>query len=164
MLNRPLYNALDVSSRRHSPVRRWLGSVACFAAMTVTVGCGGETGPTTVPVAGTVTMSGEPIAGAQITFLNDEFAAYAETDAEGRFDLRPGAVVGENKVIISKWEGDMPMSEDDGMDAGQMDAMAMVGGADAPKQLVPPEYTDANTTPLQFTVPEGGTDGATFDL
>jgi len=139
--------------------------VAAVALM-LAGGCGdSETGIPTVPVSGKVTLAGEPLSGAQITFMNEEFAAYAETDETGHFALTPGAPVGENKVVISKWEGGVAMNEEDGVDAEQMAAMAgMGGGADAPKQLVPTEYTSAETTSLRSSVPEEGTDSANFDL
>lgn len=130
-------------------------------------GCGdGDTGPATVPVSGTLTLDGSPVEGAEVTFVHEEFAAFAETDTEGRFELVPGAVVGENKVVVSKWEGGMAGGgeEDDGMDAEQMRMMAETGGSDAPKQLMPEEHTREATTGLRFDVPEGGTDAADFDL
>ena len=164
MFTRLTYRMSDLFYFGLSAPRRGLVSIACSAALFLTVGCGGESGPETVPVAGTVTLNGEPISGAEVTFMHEEFTAYGTTDAEGRFSLEPGAVVGNNKVVVSKWEGEM--NEDEGMDAGQMEAMAIDGGGggDAPKQLVPAEYTSANTTPLSFSVPEGGTESADFDL
>ncbi len=142
--------------------------VTLTASLLLLVGCGdGETGPATVPVSGTLTLDGEPVAGAEVTFVHETFAAFAETDSEGRFELVPGAVVGENKVVVSKWEGGPEGAEgeeDDGLDAEQMRMMAQTGGADMPKQMMPEEHSREATTGLSFDVPEGGSDVADFDL
>ena len=142
--------------------------VALGGCLLLLAGCGdGDTGPATVPVSGTLTLNGTPVEGAEVTFVHEEFAAFATTDSEGRYELVPGAVVGENKVVVSKWEGGPEMGggeEDDGIDAEQMRMMAETGGAGMPKQLMPEEHSREATTGLSFEVPEGGSDAADFDL
>ena len=60
------------------------------------------------------------------------------------------------------------MDPDEGMDAGQFEAAVADGGndgmGDAPKQLVPAEFSDADKSKLKFNVPKGGTDKADFKL
>ncbi|WP_164102459.1 carboxypeptidase-like regulatory domain-containing protein [Candidatus Laterigemmans baculatus] len=123
-----------------------------------------DTGPETVPVSGTITVDGKPIAGAKVTFLHETFAAFGETDASGKYQLAPGAVPGENKIVLSKWEGGPPGGEDAGFDDEQLRMMAEAGGPDAPKQIFPREVTNAMTTNLTFSVPEEGSEAADFDL
>ena len=142
--------------------------VALVGSLLLLVGCGdGDTGPATVPVSGTLTLDGNPVAGAEVTFVHEAFAAFATTDSEGRYELVPGAVVGENKVVVSKWEGGpegVEGEEDDGLDAEQMRMMAETGGAGMPKQMMPEEHSREATTGLSFDVPEDGSDAADFDL
>ncbi len=139
-----------------------------------TVGCGGSADKGRgIPVSGTVTMNGEPIEGANVTFLNDTFAGFARTDASGRYRLVQGALPGTNKIVISKMEGgvesivyDLNPEGESEMDAGQIDAAAMGLGAqvDLPKNLVPDEYGDPARTRLTFEVPKDGATGVDFNL
>lgn len=75
-------------------------------------GCSG--GTTVAPVAGVVTLDGQPLAGASITTqpiaTGDQHpgsGSFGKTDQEGRFELelvtpaKKGAVVGEHRVMIS---------------------------------------------------------------
>jgi hypothetical protein len=73
-------------------------------------GCGAE-GPVLVPVEGTVTLDGQPVKGASVTFM-PQFAgqpAMGRTDAAGAFTLRthphgPGAMPGTHHVSVRKME------------------------------------------------------------
>ena len=85
-------------------------------------GCGEDPGvtdrPATVPVSGVVTLGGNPVEGATVTFhagvpapgqTAQGNSAVGQTDAEGRFQLKTfeandGAVPGEYVVTISKYE------------------------------------------------------------
>ena len=68
--------------------------MTCRPAVLAAAGCGGADGeadrPPRLPVTGTVTYNGAPLADAQITF-NPETAggtaAFARTDAEGHYEL-----------------------------------------------------------------------------
>lgn len=109
------------------------------------------------PVSGKVTLDGEPLVNALVSFQpigaggNQEPGpgSYGRTDKEGRFTLRvvdpdqPGAVVGQHQVLIST-------ATSDGGDADRT-----VG------ERVPRRYRDGE---LQFEVPSGGTTAANFDL
>ncbi len=130
-----------------------LGVVACSI-----MGCGGGR-PTipTVEVSGTVTMGGQPLEGAEVNLMTDEYAGVATTDASGHYATE--AQVGENTVYVSKYDmTDVDPDFDETM-VGEGD---MPGAG--PKQLVPKKYSDPEKTELKFTVPEEGTEAANFDL
>jgi hypothetical protein len=145
----------------------WLivGGIALFS------GCGesGPDAPDTASVSGTVTLNGDPVVGAEVSFIGKEFVGYGKTDDDGKYTLAQGAVVGENLVTISKIEGEagMEMDPDEGMDEGQFEAAAG-GDLDAvdvgPKQLIPVEFSDVEKSKLTFNVPTGGTSSADFTL
>jgi hypothetical protein len=136
---------------------RWLVSTAFGLIVTAgLIGCGKE-GPTLVPVAGTVTVDGAPIAGAGVSFRPDASkgnkAGYnpgGSTDAEGKYELiaaaKPGAPPGWYKVLV------FPPST--------------APGAEPPK-VSPPSYNkkymDAEATDLSFEVKAGAAPGA-YDI
>ena len=87
-----------------------------FVLVTV-VGCGGggeDIGA--VPVEGTVTMDGKPLAGAAVAFVGTTEgtrAAAGVTDESGKFVLTTveqgdGAIPGEYKVTVTKTKGEPP--------------------------------------------------------
>jgi hypothetical protein len=119
-------------------------------------GCGKDANePELVPVAGTVTLNGAPLAGATVSFipLDETHGSGAEgrTDKEGKYRLkyrtgREGAPAGEYKVAIIKYV--LP----DGSDAPPD-----VPPADSPgRPLLPPAYSDPEQTTLKKTVAPGG--------
>jgi len=117
-------------------------------------GCNGDI----VPVSGQVTLDGEPLAGAVISFqpIRNSSAdpptatgSVGHTDAQGQYVLRlvdpdrSGALVGEHTVTISTAtasgvEGEPPQGE-----------------------RAPEEWRDGSQ---RYTVPAGGTANANFDL
>ena len=120
-------------------------------------GCGG--GGAVAPVSGRVTLGGQPLAGAVVTFQPERAAdapalqvagSVGKTDAEGRFELRliapdkAGAAVGQHRVSISTASSD-----------GTDDAQLPTG------ERVPPAWRDGSKT---FEVPPGGTTSANFDI
>lgn len=141
-------------------------------------GCGRDSN--SVDVSGQVTMNGQPLAGADVTFISDSFAGFGKTDAEGRYELVQGAFAGSNRVVISLIDpsklpgtGGIQFSDDPeaGLDRGQMDAMLLVGAPNDPRrstnltgETIPPDYSDIEKTKLTFVVPEGGSDSADFKL
>jgi hypothetical protein len=138
-----------------------------FALVLALPGCGSSEGggPTTVPVAGTVTLNDQPLAGVEVTFVTENFSAVAKTGTDGKYALVQGAVPGKNKVTLSKWEGgNVQLNPEEGIDEGQLwsemnSADGAVAGQDAPRQLVPADYQN-----LEYVVPEGGTESADFRL
>jgi len=124
-------------------------------------GCSG--GPKFVPVSGTVTLDGKPLANALVAFNPAAPAGKIEaagpgsmavTDDQGHYVLKvigtdsrtAGAVVGEHRVRIS--------TADISPESGDV--------AVRPKERVPAKYNTHTT--LTFPVPPGGTDAANFDL
>jgi hypothetical protein len=132
---------------------RKLTSGAAFVCVVAALGCHGEI----VPVSGRVTLEGQPLANAVVTFQPMGSGKSAETtttgsvgktDSEGRFVLRLvspeqyGAAVGDHFVTISTSTG--------GTD-----------GVPANDTLLPMVWRDGSR---QFRVPPGGTREANFDI
>jgi len=93
-------------------MRRWCFLVSLAAAIAAGVaGCGdaAREGPETVKVIGTVTLDGEPLAGAHVTFSPKTAGppAFGETDDQGRFSLQTfepgdGAIAGKYLITVTK--------------------------------------------------------------
>ena len=132
-------------------------------------GSGNKTKAKTVDVSGRVTLNGQPLAGALVSFSTSDFSAAAETDDDGKYTLPQGAAVGENHVTISKIKGDAGFSTDpeDGMDAGQLEAAQdpnITGKKSLDGEQLPAKYSDPEKSILKYIVTEGGTDAANFNL
>jgi hypothetical protein len=71
-------------------------------------GCSGPDRPQLVPVSGMVTLDGQPVEGATVTFTpTGGRMAIAVTDAAGKFqlttyDTNDGALIGEHRVTVAK--------------------------------------------------------------
>jgi hypothetical protein len=128
-----------------------------FLLLAIAGGCGG--GTAIVPVSGRVTLGGQPLAGAVVTFQPVRDAGGAtlhitgsvgKTNSDGRFELRliepnkAGAAVGQHRVTISTATSD-PAN----------DAQLPTG------ERVPAALRDGSQT---FEVPAGGTTAANFDI
>jgi hypothetical protein len=114
-------------------------------------GCGGGGGPPLGTVSGFVSLDGEPLKEATVTFAPASGRpSQGMTDGEGRFTLdytpgRPGAVIGEHRVRIST-EGYVQRPD---------------GTVEERKERVPAAYNARST--LTATVQAGGND-CSFDL
>ncbi len=138
-----------------------------LALLTVTLvaggGCGGATAPTErlVPVSGTITLDGKPLAGATIMFWPDSAKGnqttsqpYAEADSQGRYQLllgigkdkHSGSPLGWYRVIVEAW--DLPKGK---------------SSNHPPKLLSPQVYADPKKSPLAVEVIETPAPGA-YDL
>jgi hypothetical protein len=112
--------------------------VLALAVVVCVSGCG--KGPKLVPVSGTVTMDGQPLADAMVTFTYTDHPrpAAGRTDANGAFKLiynnRVGGPIGSAKVMIRK--------------QGKLDDGELFG------ELIPRRY-HASTT-LQYEVTKAG--------
>ncbi|GIW78464.1 MAG: hypothetical protein KatS3mg105_0271 [Gemmatales bacterium] len=122
----------------------------------VAIGCGD--GRKYVPVSGTVTYKGKPLANASVIFQpiaedneNPGSGSFGRTDEEGRFTLKridgqgEGALAGKHRVSISIITGEDPTRSD--------------AGETLPVNQLPPEAASQ-----VFQVPETGTDQANFDF
>jgi hypothetical protein len=132
-----------------------LAAIGCALACT---GCEPPSAAV-VPVSGTVTLDGLPLAGATLTFqpITEKGAAaqsgigsYGKTDDQGRFTLRliqpdePGALVGKHTVTLTTAVAADPMSDI--------------------LKLKQPERIPPRQRKQEFTVPMKGTDQANFGL
>jgi hypothetical protein len=134
--------------------------VACAALGAL--GCGAQE-PKFASVSGKVTLDGEPLPNALVTFqpvaqkkgVNPGPASTGRTNAKGEYTLqvvgRPetGALVGKHRVLITAYKGEVPAATDDAK-------------PEMPPQLVPERYNAATT--LTVEVPAEGTEKANFDL
>jgi len=157
---------------------RSLSQAAALLALAVLVGCSSK-GVEFATVSGTVTHNGGPVEGATVAFHStvevegkkgSSFAAL--TDSSGKYVIAsvgkdPGIPPGLYKVTVTKTEGKgMPQGE--GMDSGQLDAMASdTGGATAKggiKHLLPKEYATVGSSKLSVTLDVGKNENKDFDL
>lgn len=123
------------------------------------MGCtrGGTDGPKQVPVSGTVTLDGKPLANAMITFApagkTRGAGASGRTDKDGRYQLtylrgKMGTPAGQYRVAISKRV--MP----DGKDVPENDKTPPI---ESPaRETLPPIYSSEQDSTLSATVPEAG--------
>ena len=144
--------------------------MVCFA------GCGTQNATQPVPVSGTITMDGQPLADADVYFVSGDLTAFARTTGDGNYTLAQGALPGMNRVFVTKdTEGDpsrfVPGYGGEGLDDGQLHAAIAAMGADTtmavstlPRSLIPPEFSSSEETRLSFLVPESGTRTASFQL
>ena len=90
---------------------RWLGLSLALCAMGITAGCGGSDEPSLVPVSGTVTLDGKPLAGALVEFIpldpkQPQTAGGGTTDPAGKYTAMyrgsSGLSPGKYKVNVRK--------------------------------------------------------------
>lgn len=132
-------------------------AVIGFVSLAVVSGCFSKPqGPQPVPVSGKITLDGQPLAGARVTFDSDQRPAVGITSTDGSFKLSLGALPGEYRVAV----GDPPGS------GGMTRPMAAPAhGQTEPEPVVLPlKYSDPQKTELKFTVPASGTTAADFSL
>jgi hypothetical protein len=124
-----------------------------------------------VPVAGTVTLDGEPLADATLSFVPQNWSdstkmrtGVAMTDANGRFkamtlQLGDGLYPGEFNVLISKTKTEPYTAEQQ---------QRLEAGKFVPKQqskeVVPKQYTDAASTPFKITIGKSGDKNLNLEL
>jgi hypothetical protein len=129
-------------------------------------GCGRGDKPLTAPVVGTVTLDGEPLKGAVVTFwpkAKQDNPSAGITDESGEYRLagaHEGAAPGSYKVTVqyyTKADG-TPADTSDGMDIQQL---VMQGQA---QQALPESYSDPAGTALTADVDAGATNVIDFEL
>jgi hypothetical protein len=125
--------------------------VGCFAGL----GCS-PSGPAVVPVTGTVTLDGAPVAKASVMFkpVAGGNPADGETDANGKFSLttqlekpRAGAIAGEYLVTVN---GVRAVGTQAAADGTSVDAKAP-----QLEYFVPMKYAKPETSNLRQTVTKG---------
>ena len=120
-------------------------------------GCGGiAANPNLVPVTGTITLDGKPLAGASVTFVGigatPGEGATGLTDDAGKYELAhfragTGAMPGEYKVVIMK----RVMSDGSPIPAGTLSIAEL-----ATRDLLPLRFSDYHQTQLKANVAKEG--------
>ncbi len=134
----------------------------CFVSVSLLAGCGGggskdkweKQRPPVYPVTGVVTLDGEKLEGAIVTFRpkNGTDAATGKTDHEGRFrlttfDSNDGATAGDFVVTVTQYEEVIPP---EGYNSDTSPPLP------APKLLTPPKYADFSKSGLAYSVSDKG--------
>jgi hypothetical protein len=119
-----------------------------------------------------VTYKGQPVDGANVTFISEEpdaIAAFGMTDAQGVAkpttpEAGNGVVLGKHKVLVNK---EQITNEKKAADQESADYVPPPpGGAPVPtvKHLIPEKYSVPGETPLTAEVSASGPAEFTFDL
>ena len=135
--------------------------VACFGSLAMS-GCSGGSSDV-AQVTGKVTVDGEPINYALVTFMPTQGRASGGfTDTDGVYTLdyivgEKGALIGQHRVYIKTRVAKEPSY---GEDSGEEKDPVRKKGR---KELLPKKYCDRNATELTATV-EKGSNTIDFDL
>lgn len=142
-------------------IKQLMALVACVGLISLSGCFGGNSDVGSVT--GTITIDGEPINYAKVTFMPTQGrASVGLTDANGVYKLvyvigQDGALIGNHKVIIqSEVVKEPAYGQEDG---GTKDPVRTTGR----KELLPKENCDRNLTKLTAIV-ESGTNEINFDL
>ncbi len=153
------------------------GLVLAVGGAALACGCGqsGADRPATYAVTGKVTLDGNPVEGAAVSFVasGEGKSAAGITDASGTYQLstfggNDGAVPGQYKVKITKYKGEggevapggiTGPIDDGGQHPDDYDGAPEVGGASEgppglPENELPANYADPNMSGLTATVTE----------
>lgn len=116
----------------------------CLALLSL-AGCCGPSRPTTLPVTGTVTLDGQPVAEAAVQFIPQAGGNPAQgvTDAAGNFKLTTfvdgdGALPGAHKVTVQKNRVTGVVSNPDGLETGGATSVPIVVW-DTPEKFAQPD-------------------------
>jgi hypothetical protein len=147
-------------------------TIALLLFALAAVGCGSGESLPTVPASGTITLGGQPVEGASVTFVPKSDSgrpASGTTDASGKFKLQSylspssspaGALPGDYTVTVAKLQAAGAMTPDEmakQMGGGKGAAMA------GPKHLLPEKYSTSQSG-LTATVKAGDKNDFSFDL
>ncbi len=149
-------------------VREIISLSALASLVVLSVGCGGNSGPTPVPVTGQILFQGKPVDDAHVTFHGRTDAggrsASGKTDDQGKFTLTTyksgdGAIPGEYTITVSKTAASAkPLDTAVDPETGEFgaDYGAMMEAAASSKKLqpgaLPDKYNSPATTDLQRAV------------
>ncbi len=115
----------------------------------------------TIPVHGKITLNGAPIEGATVMFFSEKLAitSYGKTDATGNYQLTTyepgdGAPVGHYQVSVKKSQQTIVEPSDH----------PAIPPKSQTSQLLPPQYSDYDSSQLKAVVAEGGNNAFQFNL
>ncbi|MDZ7617272.1 MAG: hypothetical protein U1E05_09720 [Patescibacteria group bacterium] len=140
---------------------------ACLA-MVWLAGCG-DSGPRCVPVGGTATLDGKPLANKSVMFVPESGTAgngaTAHTDQAGKYSLTaivfgatrnyPGVPAGRYRVTVNEAATLAGQTAAVGVETDEVPPAMVLDSAER-KSDIPAAYTSEKTTPLVFDVPESG--------
>jgi hypothetical protein len=140
------------------------GRIALLAVVLVCGCTEGSKAYKTAPVSGAVTLDGQPLAAAHVTFMPVQDSqsgsqsgpeAAGDTDTGGRYSLKTvfgdaGASVGKNRVMITTRKTELDPSNAD-------------RSREVAKERVPTRYF-TEQAPIVFDVPLAGSKAANFEL
>lgn len=138
---------------------------ALAAGLFALAGCG--SGGKYVPVSGTVTLDGKPLAGVMVLFQPvggdaGGVGSTARTDAAGWFTLEASTATATSGAFVGKHTVRIATVPPKGSSVADDSDAAAAKGKKAFRDPVPEKYNTATT--LTFDVPPGGTDKADFVL
>ena len=155
-------------------MKQLLVFMACLACCVLAAGCGGgSSNPATVPVSGTVTLNGQAVEGATVSFVGGAAnrPTTGTTDAQGKFTLstfepNDGAPPGEYSITVTKYADAGGGTAPKEVDTTNPDAMYGDGGPDAAGSAneLPDKYASISGTPLKETVTAEGDNNFTLNL
>lgn len=116
-------------------------------------GCGGQAGPRTYPVTGTVTQDGKPLADAAITFhpVGQGQPAAAKSDAAGRYQT--SALPGRYRVTIAKFVSEQQTGA--AASSGEYQEEAPETTPAPSRNILPAKYADPGTSGIEVEVKAG---------
>jgi hypothetical protein len=143
--------------------------LSLFAATGLLAGCLSSTGRApTHQVNGTVTMKGQPLAGATVVFVPAEGATHEPatglTDSEGKFKLSTfvsddGAQAGDYRIKVQKFDIRKPTKEEQDRYISIEEEQKMQFSDEKPtppaKNTLPKKYADETTSGFTYTVKKG---------
>lgn len=148
---------------------RWLGISTLVLGLTMSTGCKTEEPPPgppkLVPVSGTITHDGKPLAGAIVQFNPTgpigNLLSIGETDENGKYELShmnfPGCAPGEYKVAVSL----TLTTQGKPVTIAQHSSLSPDPARAGAKEVIPPSYSSLGQTSMTASVPE---QGGTFDF
>jgi len=134
--------------------------VPTLLVLLLVCGCGAPKAPEIIPVTGSLTINGKPLAKATVKFLpvadglGGNFTASGVTDEEGKFTLAlpgdkgSGCYACETKVLVT--EGPLPPGSRD--DTAKGDLLARKYTASLKNRPIPQIYRRIGTTPISVVV------------
>jgi len=153
-------------------MRTIFSCMAVFAALTLISGCSDRIA--TIKVTGTITLDGQPLAGANVNFSpkveGEGNPGFGVTDANGRYTLQTlagaadaGTTPGEYLVTVTKTASQAPPPTSDELEEMERSGIRYDSAATA-ASLVPPRYGRRDESGLTALVEKGKQNVFNFDL